>query len=185
VTLCARGIREKVFDFTSPEKGAKILDVCTGTGKQAFAFAKRGFDVVGIDLSVEMLKIAEKDNGYDNLRFVMGDAEKLPCRDNHFDVSCISFGLHEMPWLAIRKVIIEMTRVTKPQGKLILVDYSLPPGRLKSFFYYHFVRLYESQYFPEFVKANLEAILENTGLKFLGFCDGAFGCVKIWKYEKV
>ena len=36
-------------------------DVCTGTGTQAFAFAKRGYEVVGIDLSEEMLRVAKKN----------------------------------------------------------------------------------------------------------------------------
>ncbi|NAS89118.1 hypothetical protein C4E24_05205 [ANME-1 cluster archaeon AG-394-G21] len=40
----------------------KILDVCTGTGTQAFAFAKRAYEVIGIDLSEEMLWVAKKKN---------------------------------------------------------------------------------------------------------------------------
>jgi len=49
-------IREKAVDITNAPKGAVILDVATGTGRQAFAFAKRGYQVIGIDLLPEMLK---------------------------------------------------------------------------------------------------------------------------------
>jgi ubiquinone/menaquinone biosynthesis C-methylase UbiE len=49
---------DKTEDFISAGIDSKILDVATGTGKQAFAFAKRGYDVTGIDLSEAMLKVA-------------------------------------------------------------------------------------------------------------------------------
>lgn len=185
MTLCALGIRERVFDFTSPEKGAKILDVCTGTGKQAFAFGKKGFDIVGIDFSEEMLRIAVRKNRYDNVRFTIGDAENLPFKEDHFDVSCISFGLHEMPELVRKKVVGELIRVTKPHGKIIIVDYALPEGEIRRFLFYHFVRFYESRYFPEFIKANIQEMISRTDLKFNESYEYAFGCVKIWKYEKV
>ncbi len=43
-------VRDKVVDFTNVRSSSKILDVATGTGKQAFAFAKKGYNVIGIDL---------------------------------------------------------------------------------------------------------------------------------------
>ncbi|MCK4223739.1 MAG: methyltransferase domain-containing protein [candidate division Zixibacteria bacterium] len=184
VDLFIRGIRERVFHFTDPEKEAKILDVCTGTGKQAFAFGKRGFEVIGIDLSEDMLRVAARKNRYENVRFEIGDAKDLPYRESHFDISCISFGLHEMPQPLIKKVLGEMVRVTKSQGKIIIVDYASPKGKIRNFLFYHFVRLYESKYFPEFIKADLSGVIDGIGLKLRGFCEWAFGCVKIWKYEK-
>jgi len=185
VDLFARGIREKVFHFTSPRKKAKILDVCTGTGGQAFEFGRRSFEVRGIDLSEDMLKIARRKNRYANVRFEIADASNLPYKDNYFDISCISFGLHEMPKYIGEKVLREMIRVTKPQGKIIIVDWTLPLGRFKKFLFYHFVRLFEGKYFPEFIKANLQNLIEGTGLEFKGSCEWASGSVKIWKYEKV
>jgi len=185
VDLFARGIRVKVFHFTSPRKKAKILDVCTGTGGQAFEFGRRSFEVRGIDLSEDMLKIARRKNRYANVRFEIADASNLPYKDNYFDISCISFGLHEMPNDVREKVLKEMIRVTKPQGKFIIVDYASPKGKIRDFLFYHFVRLYESRYFSEFIKTDLQDTIERTGLKFNGFYDWAFGCVRIWKYEKV
>jgi len=60
------------------EDKIKILDICTGTGTQAFAFAKRSYGVMGIDLSEEILRVAKKRNKYENVRFVVADAAKMP-----------------------------------------------------------------------------------------------------------
>lgn len=184
VDMLACSLREKVFNFTSPPKGAKILDVCTGTGRQAFAFGRKGFDVIGIDLSEGMLRKAVREKGYENVRFVMSNAEELPFKDDHFDVTCISFGLHEMPHPVRKNVTKEMARVTKPCGKIVVVDYALPRGKILKFLSYHVVRFYESKYFPEFIKTDLQNTIEGSGLKFNEACEWASGRVKIWKYEK-
>jgi len=119
-------LRDKVVDFTNARNSSKILDVATGTGKQAFGFAKKGCDVVGIDLSEAMLKVANKKNKYGNVKFEVGDATNLPFEDNGFDVSCVSFGLHDMPLTIREKALKEMARVTKTKGTIVIVDYSLP-----------------------------------------------------------
>jgi ubiquinone/menaquinone biosynthesis C-methylase UbiE len=55
-------VRNKVADLTDKGDKIKILDVRTGTGTLAFAFAKRGYEIIGIDLSEEMLWVAKKKN---------------------------------------------------------------------------------------------------------------------------
>ena len=64
IALPLTGIRNKVAEMIDEEykDKIKILDVCTGTGTQAFAFAKKGYEVMGIDLSEEMLRVANKKN---------------------------------------------------------------------------------------------------------------------------
>ena len=76
------------------KNGSRILDVGTGTGKQAFAFAKKGYDVTGIDLSEAMLKVANKKNNYEDVKFTVADASNLPFKDSSFDVSGVSFALY-------------------------------------------------------------------------------------------
>lgn len=185
VDLLIWGIREKTFHFVNPEKGAKILDVCTGTGNQAFSFGKRGFDVMGVDLSKDMLKIAKKKNGYGNVYFVLADASNLPCKQNYFDVCCISFGLHEMPNSVRERVLKEMIRVTKAQGKVVIVDYAAPKSKIRSFLSYYFVSLYESRYFSEFIRMDLQETIKKAGLKLRESYNLVFGHVKISECEKI
>jgi demethylmenaquinone methyltransferase/2-methoxy-6-polyprenyl-1,4-benzoquinol methylase len=77
----SRRIRGKVVALADAKKGSKILDVATGTGKQAFAFAKEGYDVIGVDLSEAMLATARRKNAYPNASFEQGDATRLRFRD--------------------------------------------------------------------------------------------------------
>ncbi len=165
VSIFLSGIRDKVADFTNARNGSRILDVATGTGKQAFAFAKNGYDVIGIDLSDDMVKIAKKKNKYENVKFEVADATNLPFEDRHFDVSCVSFALHDMP-LAIReKSLKEMVRVTKPKGIIMIVDYALPKNKILRYFIYNFVKFYESRYYPDFVKSKLKALLGKSRIE--------------------
>jgi demethylmenaquinone methyltransferase/2-methoxy-6-polyprenyl-1,4-benzoquinol methylase len=164
VTLIS-GVRDKVVSFTNARNCAKILDVATGTGKQAFAFGKRGYDVIGIDISEAMLKVANKKDKYGNVRFEVADATNLPFEDGSFDVSCVSFALHDMPLTIMEKTLKEMVRVIKPKGTLIVVDYALPKNKINRFLIYQFVKLYEGEYYQKFIESDLEALLRKTGIK--------------------
>ena len=158
-------IRDQVVDITDANKGSKILDVATGTGKQAFAFAKKGFDVEGIDLSEEMLKVANRKNKFRNVRFKVADATDIPFKNNYFDISCISFALHETPSEIRKKILKEMVRVTKREGTIVIVDYSLPKNKIGKHLIYYFCKLYEIKYYQEFIKSDLESLLKKLGLK--------------------
>jgi demethylmenaquinone methyltransferase/2-methoxy-6-polyprenyl-1,4-benzoquinol methylase len=141
------------------------LDVATGTGQQAFAFAKKGYEVIGVDLSEAMLNVAKKKNKYRNAKFEVADATNLPFEDNSFDVSSVSFALHEMPLSIREKVLKEMVRVTKQKGIVVVVDYDLPKNKLGRFLVYHFTVLYEPKYYKLFIKSDLEAILNKNGIE--------------------
>ncbi len=123
-------LRDQVVNLTSAREGSRVLDVGTGTGEQALAFARRGYDVVGVDLSEDMLRLAKKKNRFANARFKQADATNLPFEDGSFEVTCISFVLHDMPLSIGAKVLKEMVSVTDPKGTVVIVDYGLPKVRL-------------------------------------------------------
>jgi len=183
VTAILSKLRDKVVDFTNAPVKSRILDVATGTGKQAFAFAfaKKDYDIIGIDLSKDMLNVAISKNRYDNINFQIADATKLPFEDNVFDVSCISFALHDMILTIREKALREMARVTKSKGTIIIVDYALPKDKkISRFLIYHFVRLYEP-YYPEFIKSNFEELIRKSGIDIKEEHSVLFGAGRMMK----
>ena len=179
VDILISGIRDKVVDVTNTRSGSKILDVATGTGKQAFAFARKDYDVTGIDLSEDMLKVATNKNKYRNASFIIADAVKMPVEDKYFDVSCVSFGLHDMPSSIRERVLQEMVRVTKPQGSLVVVDYALPRNKVGRYLIYHSIKSYESKYYPEFIKVDLRALLGRLAIEIVNEFPIMFGAGRI------
>jgi demethylmenaquinone methyltransferase/2-methoxy-6-polyprenyl-1,4-benzoquinol methylase len=177
--LFISGVRDTVVEFTNAGNGSKILDVCAGTGKQTFAFAKRGYEVVGIDLSEAMLRVARQKNKYENARFAAGDGTNMPFEDNHFDVSCVSFALHDMPLTIREKVLKEMVRVTRSRGKVVIVDYGLPDNKLGRYLVYQVIRSYETKYYTEFIKSGLEDLLTGLQIEIDGQARTMLGTVRI------
>lgn len=121
-----KSIRSKVIDVSKIKKGAYVLEVACGTGEQALLFARKGAIVTGLDFSKPMLKVArQKNKCYEKtLNFVYGDATKLQFADNQFDISTITLALHGMDPSIPMRVINQMIRVTKKNGKIIIVDYT-------------------------------------------------------------
>lgn len=125
-------------------RDARVLDVATGTGDLAamIARAESTARVVGLDASSRMLAIATEKiqrAGLDGrVSFVQGDAEQLPFEADTFDGACIAFGIRNVPDRA--RAISEMARVTRPGGRLAVLELSEPrSGWLSPFarFYVH------------------------------------------------
>jgi demethylmenaquinone methyltransferase/2-methoxy-6-polyprenyl-1,4-benzoquinol methylase len=107
--------------------GYQVLDIAGGTGDLSMAFAKKvgpSGRVVHTDINEAMLRTGRDrlvDNGF-NLPTLVCDAEKLPFADNHFDVVSVAFGLRNMTHKDV--ALKEMCRVLKPNGKLLVLEFS-------------------------------------------------------------
>lgn len=104
-----------------------VLDVATGTGFTALAFAPLVESVVGLDVSAGMLEQARRqagERGIANAVFQEGAAEALPFADGHFDIVTCRIAPHH--FLDVPKFLAETARVLKPGGHLALVDTSVP-----------------------------------------------------------
>ncbi len=122
-------VRVYVLEFSRMKAGEKALDVCSGTGDQAFYYARKGIIVSGVERNPHMLQLARKNKqkqGLSNVSFQMGDAQNLPFAEDSFDCVSISFALHENECAAIDRIIAEMKRVVKRDGTLIFVDFRVP-----------------------------------------------------------
>lgn len=181
-TLPVSGVRYKVVDLVNAKKGSRILDVCTGTGQQAFAFGREGYTVIGIDLSEDMLKIAERKNRYENVGFKVADASRIPFEDKYFDISCISFGLHDMPHEVREKVLDEMKRVSE---RVVIIDYNIPENKLRRWLHVSITSLYESKYYRDFVGRDIKELLRQHDLEVIKESSGLIDFVKILICERV
>lgn len=106
----------------------KILDVGCGTGRTTFPLNNLGYtDIIGIDLTPEMIEIAKGLNVHFNseIEFKVGDATKLEFLDCTFDVAIFSFnGLMSIPNSTNRnKALNEINRVLKKAGKFIFTTH--------------------------------------------------------------
>jgi len=157
-----RGMRRAAVEISGVQPGDRVLDVCTGTGDVALEFAKQCDDVTGIDLTAEMLAKARKKDPEGKVRFLEMDATELDFADGEFDVSAVSFGLHDMPPQVREEALREMARVTR--DRIIIVDYNPPPTRGLRALYIAIVSLWESKYFPEFARGDFRNLLARCGL---------------------
>ena len=105
--------RGPMVEFADMQPGETVLDVATGVGFQAKAFAEAGYTTVGVDLIPDRVKHAEEVHGTDNPTWQVGDATDLPFEDDSFDVVTISLALHDMPEDVELQALSEMRRVAR------------------------------------------------------------------------
>jgi len=121
--------RATLVDQVNPLPGQRVLDVATGTGLVAFALARRGCDVVGLDQSEDMLAVArrhlsQRPELQDRVTFTQGEAEHLPFDDDEFDALTFTYLLRYVddPAATMR----ELARVVKPNGRIGMVEFGVP-----------------------------------------------------------
>jgi demethylmenaquinone methyltransferase/2-methoxy-6-polyprenyl-1,4-benzoquinol methylase len=116
-----------------PPPAGAILDVCTGTGDLALAYARAatpGVRIVAsdfcrpmLDRGVEKARVAGK-----SVEWIEADAQALPFPDAEFDLVTVAFGLRNIADTA--RGLAEMGRVLKPGGRLAILEFSLPRNAL-------------------------------------------------------
>jgi demethylmenaquinone methyltransferase/2-methoxy-6-polyprenyl-1,4-benzoquinol methylase len=121
--------RRALVKAVDPKPGQRILDVATGTGMVAFELFKRGgCEVVGLDQSQAMLGAArarlDRSPTADRVRFVLGEAERLPFADQEFDALTFTYLLRYVDDRAA--TMRELARVVKPGGRIGMVEFGVP-----------------------------------------------------------
>lgn len=127
-----RSWRRRAVRALALRQGYRVLDVATGTADMALLVAELCGDgnVIGVDLSRAMLEIGRTKVASRGLagriELVEGDAERLPFADGSFDGVCIAFGIRNVPDRAC--ALREMARVTRPGGRIAILELSEPAG---------------------------------------------------------
>lgn len=104
--------------------GGAVLDVAAGTGALSRELARRGAtEVIALDLSHRMVAVGSRRD-LERVRFLAGDALRLPFTDEMFDAVTIGFGLRNLP--DPEAGLAEFARVTRPGGRLVVLEFSRP-----------------------------------------------------------
>jgi demethylmenaquinone methyltransferase/2-methoxy-6-polyprenyl-1,4-benzoquinol methylase len=131
--------RRALVRAIDPQPGQEVLDVATGTGMVAFALARRGCQVVGLDQSEAMLSGAQAKLRTEPglaVSFVRGEAERLPFADGRFDALSFTYLLR---YVDDREATMrELARVVKPGGRIAMLEFGVPSsGVLRSLWRLH------------------------------------------------
>lgn len=126
--------RKRLVKLVAEREPVNIVDIATGTGDVAISMAKQipNTQIVGIDLSEQMLKVAQQKIEHlgikSNIRLLCEDAENLSLPSNSFDVATISFGIRNFE--NIDKGLSEFHRILKEGGCLFVMEFSTPKQKV-------------------------------------------------------
>jgi len=115
---------EEIFALLklSVGKSNVLLDVGCGSGAWGIRLAKKGYAVVGVDISKALIKSARDWANAANVNFmpILGDVEKLPLKTEAFDICFCGYVLHHFKRL--HQVVFELSRILKPQGEILAIE---------------------------------------------------------------
>lgn len=122
--------RKKAINKLKSDDPKKILDIATGTADLAIEMTKRlkPSQIIGMDLSANMIDIGKKKVNKRSLNELIeletGDSENLKYDSDEFDAVTAAFGVRN--FANLNKGLSEMYRVLKPNGKLMILEFSKP-----------------------------------------------------------
>ncbi len=194
--------RKKAVAELNSKDHQKILDVATGTADIAIEINKQisPQEIIGLDISPEMInygdKKVEKKEMTSVISLEVGDSENMRFEDGYFDATTVSFGARNFGNL--EKGLSEMHRVTRPGGKIVILEFSKPrmfPFKQGYNFYFKYILpnigkmtskdpkaykyLYESvQAFPDY--DNFADILRKIGFRSVVWTPLTLGICTIY-----
>ncbi len=131
--------RERAVDRAALGSGDSALDICCGTGDLTLELASRvapGGCVIGCDFSEPMLDLAREKaaaRGVEGVRFEWADALQLPYDADRFDAVTVGFGVRNFS--DRDRGLVEMARVLRPGGRLVVLEFTEPQRPPFSTFY--------------------------------------------------
>ena len=197
--------RNKVVDIVGKTNPDSILDIATGTGDLAINLAKtKALKIIGLDISDGMLEVGrkkiEKLQLNNTIEMVLADSEKMPFEENSFDAITVAFGVRNFENL--ERGLAEFFRVLKPDGVVIILEFSKPRYfPMKQFYLFYFFKILPFigrlvskdssaySYLPESVMAfpddqKFLSVLQNTGFSKTSQKRLTFGIATIYIAQK-
>ena len=195
--------RKNLVNWMQSDDPKQILDVAAGTGELAIALWKKfGVKITAVDLSQEMLNLADKkikQLGAD-ITIQKANAENLPFESNKFDAVSVGFGVRNFENL--EKGLSELKRVVKENGNVYILEFSKMEGVLSPLYNFYFNKVLpflakmisgEKEaytYLPDSVKnfpcgERMKNILLDLGFSKVEYKKLSLGIVTIYKAKKI
>ena len=161
-----RQVLSRLIAIADPKADWRVLDIGTGTGHTALAFAPHVREVVGLDLTEEMLcearKLAQERN-VDNVTFETADVHRLPRElQESFDLVTCRRAAHHFSDIDL--ALIEMARTLRSGGMLLIDDRSVPEDDWIDMTMHRLDRLHDESHVRQYRASRWLALLENAGL---------------------
>ena len=194
--------RKSLVKWMESDDPKQILDVAAGTGELAIALWKKfGVKITAVDLSQEMLNLADKkikQLGAD-ITIQKANAENLPFESNKFDAVSVGFGVRNFENL--EKGLSELRRVVKENGNVHILEFSKMEGVLSPLYNFYFRKVLpflakmisgEKEaytYLPDSVQdfpcgERMKNILLDLGFSKVEYKKLSLGIVTIYKAKK-
>ena len=129
--------KRKLMDWMSPRMSHHLVDVASGTGDVAKAFLKdTNFSgkVSCVEPNKNMLQVGKRKlKNFNNVEWYCSHAEKLPFKDETFDIYVVSFGIRNFS--NIKLALKESKRVLKTGGRYLCLEFSKVNNEILSEFY--------------------------------------------------
>lgn len=130
--------RNQLKEFIPKGRELRVLDLASGTADVVITLSQNNPSIkeaIGVDPAAKMLEIGRaKINKLElstRISLEAGDAQHLRFSDNYFDVTTIAFGIRNVP--DMRLALLEMYRVTKQGGRVLILEFSKPSNPILSF----------------------------------------------------
>lgn len=156
----------RLVAIANPKATDQVLEVATGPGYVALAFATAAQEVIGVDLTAAPLAIAEENRqarALTNVRFETADAYQLPFADGSFDLVVCRLAVHH--FVDPAQSLAEMARVCCGGGKVIIEDLIASEQSSRADYYNEWERLRDPSHTTALSLTQLLAIYTDLGLE--------------------
>ena len=139
--------RRRLADSVVKDEKLRVLDLATGTGDILISLLRRNSNIaeaVGLDISENMLALCRRKIARHKLtgriKLVRADVTASGLDDESFDVVTMGFGIRNTP--DAFKTLTEIHRLLKPDGTMLILEFSMPANRILRGFYLFYLRFF-------------------------------------------